>query len=139
MHFDSACRILNARIDGWPLLIRTMRRRGRHQCLRPFARDHASPVRGSAHACAGTALCDDGLVVDQSRTKEVRVFRGFKGVEAATALHAVVLPQPGPQMARPRRVGQHREGPFVGVELTCQAHARTDAIEPKLCLSLSAI
>jgi hypothetical protein len=48
---------------------------------------------------AGTALCDDGLVVDQSRTKEVRVFRGFKGVEAATALHAVALRQPGPQMA----------------------------------------
>src|ERR1700730_17635669 len=39
----------------------------------------------------------------------------------------------------PERVSQHREGPFVGVELTCQAHARTDAIEPKLCFSLSAI
>jgi hypothetical protein len=45
----------------------------------------------------------------------------------------------GQLLARPRRVGQHREGPFVGVELTCQAHARTDAIEPKLCFSLSAI
>jgi hypothetical protein len=34
-------------------------------------------------------LCDDGLVVDQSRTKEVRVFGGFKGVEAAAAVHGL--------------------------------------------------
>ena len=40
-----------------------------------FARDHALPLaaRGSGHACAGTALCDDGLVVDLSRMKEIRV------------------------------------------------------------------
>jgi hypothetical protein len=61
-------------------------------------------MRGSAHACAGTALCDDGLVVDESRTKEVRVFRGFKGTEAAAALHAVALCQPGPQLALKWRV-----------------------------------
>jgi len=30
-------------------------------------------VRGSGHACAGTALCDDGLVVDLSRMKGIRV------------------------------------------------------------------
>ena len=43
-------------------------------CVR-FAQDHALPVavRGSGHACAGTALCDDGLVVDMSRMKGIRV------------------------------------------------------------------
>src|ERR1700730_3762339 len=43
-----------------------------------------------------------------------------------------------PRLYRMRRVGQHRGGPLVGVELKCQSHARTETIEPKLPFSLSA-
>jgi FAD/FMN-containing dehydrogenase len=73
--YESARRVWNGRIDRRPLLIA--------QCLDAadivacvhFAQDHALPlaVRGSGHACAGTALCDGGLVVDLSRMKGVRV------------------------------------------------------------------
>jgi hypothetical protein len=46
--------------------------------------------------------------------------------------HHNLVGSKGPVLARPRRVGQHRGGPFVGVELRCQAHARTDAIAEQM-------
>ena len=73
--FDDARRIWNGRIDRRPLLIaRCADVSDIIACVR-FAQDHALPVavRGSGHACAGTALCDDGLVVDMSRMKGIRV------------------------------------------------------------------
>ena len=72
--FDDARRIWNGRIDRRPLLIaRCADVSDIIACVR-FAQDHALPVavRGSGHACAGTALCDDGLVVDMSRMKGIR-------------------------------------------------------------------
>jgi FAD/FMN-containing dehydrogenase len=43
-------------------------------CVR-FARERGilTAVRGGGHACAGTAVCDNGLVIDTSRMREVRV------------------------------------------------------------------
>src|SRR2546428_11797260 len=40
-----------------------------------FARDHHLPlaVRGGGHNVSGNALCDDGLVIDLSPMKEVRI------------------------------------------------------------------
>jgi len=73
--FDGARRIWNGRIDRRPLLIaRCADVSDIIACVR-FAQDHALPVAvsGSGHACAGTALCDDGLVVDMSRMKGIRV------------------------------------------------------------------
>jgi len=73
--FDDARRIWNGRIDRRPLLIaRCADVSDIIACVR-FAQDHALPVAvsGSGHACAGTALCDDGLVVDMSRMKGIRV------------------------------------------------------------------
>jgi FAD/FMN-containing dehydrogenase len=73
--YESARRIWNGRINRRPLLIaQCVDAADIVECVR-FARDYALPlaVRGSGHACAGTALCDDGLVVDLSRMKGVRV------------------------------------------------------------------
>jgi len=43
-------------------------------CVR-FAREHDLPVsvRGGGHSIAGNAVCDDGLVIDLSRMKTIRV------------------------------------------------------------------
>ena len=73
--FDRARRIWNGRIDRRPLLIAQCADAADIVACVHFARDHALPlaVRGSGHACAGTALCDDGLVVDLSRMKGIRV------------------------------------------------------------------
>jgi FAD/FMN-containing dehydrogenase len=73
--YESARRIWNGRIDRRPLLIaQCVDVADIVGCVR-FARDHELPlaVRSSGHACAGTALCDDGLVVDLSRMKGIRV------------------------------------------------------------------
>jgi FAD/FMN-containing dehydrogenase len=72
--FDAARRIWNGRIDRRPLLIaQCMDVADIVACIR-FARDCTLPVavRGSGHACAGTSLCDDGLVVDLSRMKGIQ-------------------------------------------------------------------
>jgi FAD/FMN-containing dehydrogenase len=73
--FDRARRVWNGRIDRRPLLIPQCADAADIVACVRFARDHALPlaVRGSGHACAGTALCDDGLVVDLSRMKGIRV------------------------------------------------------------------
>jgi FAD/FMN-containing dehydrogenase len=40
-----------------------------------FARAHDLPIaiRGGAHSAAGLAMCDDGLVIDLTRMKGIRV------------------------------------------------------------------
>jgi FAD/FMN-containing dehydrogenase len=73
--YDRARRVWNGRIDRRPLAIA--------QCVDvadvihcvTFAREQGLPlaIRGSGHAVAGTAICDDGLVVDLSRMKGIRV------------------------------------------------------------------
>jgi FAD/FMN-containing dehydrogenase len=73
--FDTARRIWNGCIDRRPLLIAQCADVADIVACVRFARDHALPlaVRGRGHACAGTALCDDGLVVDLSGMKGIRV------------------------------------------------------------------
>ena len=73
--FDDARRIWNGRIDRRPMLIAQCADVADIIVCVHFAHDHALPVavRGSGHACAGTALCDDGLVVDLSRMKGICV------------------------------------------------------------------
>jgi FAD/FMN-containing dehydrogenase len=73
--YDDARRIWNGRIDRRPLLIAQCANAADIIACVRFARDHHLPlaVRGSGHACAGTALVDDGLVTDLSRMKGIRV------------------------------------------------------------------
>jgi FAD/FMN-containing dehydrogenase len=73
--YDSARRIWNDAIDRRPALIA--------QCAGPedaaralaFARREGLPVavRGGGHNVSGSALCDDGVVIDFSRLREVQV------------------------------------------------------------------
>ncbi|MFM0208958.1 FAD-binding oxidoreductase [Paraburkholderia sediminicola] len=73
--FDQARSIWNAMIDRHPAMI--LRCAGVADVRRgvAFARDNDLPlaVRGGGHNIAGTALCDDGLVIDLSPMKSVQI------------------------------------------------------------------
>ncbi len=85
--YDRARRIWNGRIDRRPLAIAQCADVADVIACVRMAREHGLPlaVRGSGHAVAGTALCDDGLVVDLSRMKGIRV----------SPIDATVRAQPG--------------------------------------------
>jgi FAD/FMN-containing dehydrogenase len=73
--FDEARKVWNAMIDRKPAMI--VRCLGVADVMRSvaFARDHdlALAVRGGGHNIAGSAICNDGLVIDLSRMKSVRI------------------------------------------------------------------
>jgi hypothetical protein len=73
--YEGARRIWNAMIDKRPALI--ARCRDVSDIVRSvhFARDNALPlsVRGGGHNVAGNAVCDDGLMIDLSLMRGVRV------------------------------------------------------------------
>ncbi|WP_027800639.1 FAD-binding oxidoreductase [Paraburkholderia dilworthii] len=73
--FDEARSIWNAMIDRRPAMI--LRCAGVADVRRgmAFARDNELPlaIRGGGHNIAGSALCDDGLVMDFSLMKSVRI------------------------------------------------------------------
>ncbi|WP_087686975.1 FAD-binding oxidoreductase [Pandoraea sp. PE-S2R-1] len=73
--FDRSRRLWNAMIDRHPAVI--VRCAGVADVRRAvdFARDNKLPlaVRGGAHNIAGSAACDDGLMIDLSPMKSVRV------------------------------------------------------------------
>lgn len=73
--YDAARTLWNAMIERRPALI--VRCAGEADVLQAvaFARDHDLPlaVRGGGHNIAGTALCDNGLVVDLSAMNAVKI------------------------------------------------------------------
>lgn len=73
--FDQSRRLWNAMIERCPAMI--VRCAGVADVRRAvvFARDNDLPlaVRGGAHNIAGTAVCDDGLMIDLSPMKSVRI------------------------------------------------------------------
>jgi len=73
--YDAARRVWNGMIDRRPALIaRCTGAADVIQCVK-FAREHNLPVsvRGGGHSVAGNAVCDDGLMIDLTRMKSVRV------------------------------------------------------------------
>lgn len=74
-HYDRARQVYNAMIDRHPRLI--VRCRGVADILESirFARTHQMvvSVRSSGHSAAGHAVCDDGLVIDLTEMRSVRV------------------------------------------------------------------
>ncbi len=84
--FEEARHIWNAMIDRYPAVI--VRCAGVADVRRAvgFARDNnlLLAVRGGAHNIAGSAVCDDGLMIDLSRMKSVRI--------DPTSRHAFVEP-----------------------------------------------
>ncbi len=73
--FAAACTVWNGMIKRIPALI--VRCAGASDVISSvnFARQHQLEVavRGGGHSVAGNAVCDDGLVIDLSRMKSVRV------------------------------------------------------------------
>jgi FAD/FMN-containing dehydrogenase len=73
--YDAARRVFNAMIDKRPAAIaRCTGAADVLACVR-FAREHdlLVSVRGGGHSLAGKAVCDDGLVIDLSGMKGIRV------------------------------------------------------------------
>ncbi|WP_254863483.1 FAD-binding oxidoreductase [Halovivax gelatinilyticus] len=73
--YDDARTVWNGMIDKYPTLI--VRCRGTADVIRAveFARENdlRVAVRGGGHNVAGTAVCDDGLVIDLSEMRDVWV------------------------------------------------------------------
>ena len=103
--YDGARAIWNAMIDKRPAII--ARAAGTPDVVRAvnFARDHALPlaIRAGGHNIAGSALVDDGLVIDLSRMKAARVDAAARRVvieagallgdlDAATQAHGLAVP-----------------------------------------------
>src|SRR6476661_7895449 len=73
--YDAARKVYNAMIDRKPRLIVRCADVADVIAALKFSRDHKLPisVRGGGHNAAGSGVCDDGLVIDLSPIKYVRV------------------------------------------------------------------
>jgi FAD/FMN-containing dehydrogenase len=82
--YDTVRRIYNACVDRRPAAV--VRCAGASDVIRAiaFARDADLPlsVRGGGHNVAGRAVCDDGIMIDLSTMKSVRVDQTRKRVRA---------------------------------------------------------
>ncbi|MFB9126451.1 FAD-binding oxidoreductase [Paraburkholderia dipogonis] len=89
--FDEARSIWNAMIDRHPAII--LRCAGVADVLQgvAFARDNGLPlaIRGGGHNIGGSALCNDGVVLDLSQMKSVRIDPAARRayVEPGATLH----------------------------------------------------
>jgi FAD/FMN-containing dehydrogenase len=73
--YDEARRVWNAMIDRRPAVIARCRGAADVIAAVTFAREQRLPiaVRGGAHNVAGRATCDDGIVIDFSEMRGIRV------------------------------------------------------------------
>ena len=73
--YNTARRVWNGRIDRRPALVAFCADEADVVAAVRFAREHSVlvAVRGGGHSCAGTAVCDDGLVIDLSLMKTIEV------------------------------------------------------------------
>jgi FAD/FMN-containing dehydrogenase len=103
--YESARKIWNATIDKHPALIVRCTTTSDVVHAVNFARDNGLllAVRGGGHNIAGNAMCDDGIVIDLSQMKAVRVDPGARRVtieggatladlDAATQAHGLATP-----------------------------------------------
>jgi FAD/FMN-containing dehydrogenase len=82
--YDAARKVWNGRIDRRPALIAFCADEKDVVVAVRFAREHELlvAVRGGGHSCAGTAVCDDGLVIDLALMKAIDVDAGARCAHA---------------------------------------------------------
>ena len=82
--YDAARKVWNGRIDRRPSLIAFCADEKEVVVALRFAREHELlvAVRGGGHSCAGTAVCDDGLVIDLSLMKAIEVDAAARSAQA---------------------------------------------------------
>jgi FAD/FMN-containing dehydrogenase len=103
--FDDGRRVWNAEIDRRPAVIARCTSAADVAAAIGFGRQHRLDiaVRGGAHNTVGTAVCDDGLMVDLSQlaavavdpvARRVRAGGGalLADVDAATQAHGLAVP-----------------------------------------------
>src|ERR1700681_2606894 len=86
--YDGARTVPNALIDRRPAIIaRCAGAADVIACVR-FAREHdlLVAVRGGGHSIAGNSVCDQGLMIDLSAMKGIRVHPAKRTVRAETGL-----------------------------------------------------
>jgi FAD/FMN-containing dehydrogenase len=104
--YDDARKVYNAMIDRRPRLIARCRDAGDVMTAVNFGREHTllTAIRGGGHNGGGLGICDDGLVIDLSGMKgirvdpaarTVRVEGGCTGGEMDHATHAFGMATPG--------------------------------------------
>jgi FAD/FMN-containing dehydrogenase len=73
--YDTARRVRNGRIDRRPALIAYCANEADVVSAVRFAREREllAAVRSGGHSCAGTAICDGGLVIDLSLMKAIEM------------------------------------------------------------------
>src|SRR5262249_18834084 len=105
--YHEARRVWNGAIDRHPALIARCAGTDDVVTAVRFAREHdlVIAVRGGGHAVAGHAVCDDGIVIDLSLMKAVRVDPGARTATAAAGLLWSDLDQATPhtRLATPAR------------------------------------
>jgi len=108
--YDEVRRIWNAMIDRRPALIA--------RCTSPedvvqavkLARGHnlLVSIRGGGHNIAGNAVCDDGLMIDLSLMKCVRVDLNARKANVEPAVPSPTSTRPRRHTASPRRLASTR-------------------------------
>ncbi|MDB5887079.1 MAG: FAD-linked oxidase [Polaromonas sp.] len=103
--YEEARQVWNAMIDKHPAaIVRCATTRDVVHAVN-FARDHVLPlaVRGGGHNIAGSALCDDGIVIDLSPMKATQINANARrgsveggatlaDFDAATQAHGLAVP-----------------------------------------------
>jgi FAD/FMN-containing dehydrogenase len=86
--YEAARTVFNAMVDRHPALIVRCKAVPDVQRALEFARVHnlLVAVRGGGHNVAGKALCDNGMVIDLSAMKEMRVDPAARTVQAEAGL-----------------------------------------------------
>jgi len=103
--YESARQVWNAMIDKHPAAIVRCATTPDVVHAVNFARDHGFPlaVRGGGHNIAGSAVCDDGIVIDLSQMKAAQVDAGARRIsieggamladfDAAAQAHGLATP-----------------------------------------------